>query len=170
MVFRVAHCGPDARDGLNCHACSSDVVGVLKGAFTHGMDCDSRKHGDISERSWRGEQPQGVTTPGAAQRPVLVVRRGVVPGAQTGGLLGALVSERKVVVGQREQIGGKGVVVVVVQTLGPERTGGEFSGCGVCGGRRLDGVVRSPVVTGWSELVTAGESGRVSVDPASKRP
>ena len=84
-------------------------------------------------------------------------------------MLGALVSERKMVVGQREQIGGKGVVVVVVQTLGPERAGGEFSGRGVCGGRRLDGVIWSPVVTGWSELVAAGERGRVSEGPASER-
>lgn len=101
MVFRVAHGGPDTRDGLDRHACCRDVVGVLKRAFAHGVDRDSREHGDILERPWWGEQPQSVTTPGPAQRPVLVVRRGLVPGPQARGLLGAFVSERKMVVGNR---------------------------------------------------------------------
>ena len=45
-------------------------------------------------------------------------------------------------------------MVVVVQTLGYKRAGGELSGCGIGRRRRLNGMVRPPVVTGWAELVT----------------
>lgn len=120
------------------------------------MDRDTRELWDVFECPRGGEEAECVSSSGPAERSVLVIWGGVVPGPETGvfGLGGVVV--REVVVGQREEVRRDGVMVVVMQPLGGEWAGDKLSREGGGRGGWLHGVERSEVVPWWTVLISCG--------------
>lgn len=118
--------GVNARVGDGLYGHSSDVQPrrvLLRGLLDVAVNRDALQLGDVVEGDGLAQETQHVTTARPAQRPVLVVRRGLIPRAETRRLRRRLEARWVVHVAEGEDVRGDGRVVGLVDARERERAG-----------------------------------------------
>lgn len=127
------------------------------------MHGDAGDGGDGAEGDGSAQETEGVTATGPAEGAVLVVRGGVVPGAEAGTFLGRAEAGGFVHVAHGDDVWGDGIVVGGGEAGAGEGTGNKDTRGWVRGRRRTVWMERAGVVFGRAVFV-AGERGDVRTE------